>query len=62
MDTVIEKISEIESAAASIMNDANERKKRLPKIWKNGPLHLMRSWKQRPVKRLKSCRLAWKSV
>lgn len=27
MDTVIEKISEIESAAASIMNDANERKK-----------------------------------
>ncbi|WP_024292768.1 hypothetical protein [Lacrimispora indolis] len=31
MDTVIEKISEIESAAASIMNDANERKKAFAK-------------------------------
>lgn len=31
MDTVIEKISEIESAAASIMNDANERKKTFAK-------------------------------
>lgn len=31
MDTVIEKISEIESAAASIMNDANEHKKAFAK-------------------------------
>lgn len=31
MDTVIKKISEIESAAASIMNDANVRKKALAK-------------------------------
>ncbi|HCD45512.1 MAG TPA: ATPase [Lachnoclostridium sp.] len=31
MDTVIERISEIESAAASIMNDANERKKAFAK-------------------------------
>ncbi len=31
MDTVIEKISEIESAATSIMNDANERKKAFAK-------------------------------
>lgn len=31
MDTVIEKISEIESAATSIMNEANERKKAFAK-------------------------------
>ena len=31
MDTVIEKISEIESAAASIMEDANDRKKAFAK-------------------------------
>ena len=31
MDTVIEKISEIESAATSIMEDANERKKAFAK-------------------------------
>lgn len=31
MDTVIEKISQIESAATSIMNDANERKKAFAK-------------------------------
>lgn len=31
MDTVIEKISEIESAATSIMNEANEQKKAFAK-------------------------------
>ena len=31
MDTVIEKISEIESAATAIMEDANERKKAFAK-------------------------------
>ena len=31
MDTVIEKISEIESAATGIMEDANERKKAFAK-------------------------------
>ena len=34
MDTVINRLSEIEEAAGAIADEANVRKKRLPKRWK----------------------------
>ena len=61
MDTVIEKISEIESAATGIMEDANERKKAFAKEMEERTAALMLSWKLRRINGLKNYGPEWRS-
>lgn len=46
MDTVINRLSDIEKAAVSVMDGASERKSRWPVKWKRKRRLLMHSWKR----------------
>lgn len=48
MDTVINRLSDIEKAAVSVMDGASERKSRWPVKWKRKRRLLMHSWKRKP--------------
>ena len=56
MDTVIKQISEIESAAAAVMDAANGRKKPLPKKWRKKLLPLTGNWIRKPKPSCKKIR------
>lgn len=48
MDTVINRLSDIEKAAVSVMDGAGERKSRWPVKWKRKRRRLMPGWKRNP--------------
>lgn len=60
MDTVIKQISEIESAAAAVMDAANGRKKPLPKKWRKKLLPLTGNWIRKPKPSCKKFGQKWK--
>lgn len=54
MDTVIKQISEIESAAAAVMDAAMGEKKPLPKKWRKKLLPLTGNWIRKPSQAAKN--------